>query len=479
MTDFTRTSPTSGGEVPLQTTEYGGIVIDLIGLNGARVVAQLTSSGLFAQNSTVTGGRTIGTQSGLDPALIAALGGGLSEVAVRVTLYDGDTSPGNFDFNDMTLLLNGVTMQNMSDLTTQQTNADGTSEVATFTGFPNGQTTTGWFYSDDSGFLNSFFATLGGGSVAYSFAGAGGNALYFNRGIPGGFVELVAVPIEGTSGNDSLVGDTEPDLISGLSGSDSLYGVSGPDIVSGGSGDDNALFGGSGPDRVFGGLGDDAGLYGGPGDDVVAGDEGDDTLFGDEGDDSLDGGSGADRAYGGDGDDSLLASSGTDPLLAGGSGDDVFRITSGLAGAGETLDGGSGSDTLVLLNGASLGGAELTSVEVTITAFLGTSGNDSLVGTTGQDLMLGYGGSDQLLGRAGDDVIYGGAGADRRLLGQGGDDSVFGGDFNDTSAFGGEGQDRIYGDAGADTSFSGGGSNDYLFGGEGRDFTFHGDSGRD
>jgi hypothetical protein len=46
------------------------------------------------------------------------LGGGLSRVAVRVTLFDGDNTPAppanDFDFNSNRLLLNGIEIGNWS-----------------------------------------------------------------------------------------------------------------------------------------------------------------------------------------------------------------------------------------------------------------------------------------------------------------------------------------------------------------------------
>src|SRR6476646_6482132 len=112
MTAFTTTSPTSGGAVPAGVTEIGGLVLDLIGTNGVRVVSELPASQLFvgySNTGTPTGFQgnpvTIGIQTGFTPAVLSALGGGIAEAAVRVTLFDGDTASGNFDFNDNTLRL--------------------------------------------------------------------------------------------------------------------------------------------------------------------------------------------------------------------------------------------------------------------------------------------------------------------------------------------------------------------------------------
>ena len=53
--------------------------------------------------------------------------------------------------------------------------------------------------------------------------------------------------INGTTGDDSLVGGTEDDLISGLEGNDTLSGSAGNDTLDGGAGNDS-MSGGDGDD---------------------------------------------------------------------------------------------------------------------------------------------------------------------------------------------------------------------------------------
>lgn len=94
----------------------------------------------------------------------------------------------------------------------------------------------------------------------------------------------------------------------------------------------NALNGSGGNDNVMGGsLNDtiDAGL----GNDDVVGGGGDDLLGGSGGDDSVDGGDGQDFGSGGSGNDIIMGGAGTD-VLFGGTGAD-------------TLNGGDGSDVLI------------------------------------------------------------------------------------------------------------------------------------
>ncbi|HWT29907.1 MAG TPA: hypothetical protein VN240_02660, partial [Propylenella sp.] len=74
MTTFTMTSPTTAEPLPEGVTEIGGIVLDLIGLSGVRVVCQLPASSLFVgmfDNGTPEEYQgnpgTIGIQTGFTP----------------------------------------------------------------------------------------------------------------------------------------------------------------------------------------------------------------------------------------------------------------------------------------------------------------------------------------------------------------------------------------------------------------------------
>src|SRR5262249_4841535 len=118
-TAFTMQSPTADGPLPTGVTPVGGIVLDLVGLNGRRVVSQAPADTLFKGTFGSSPG-TVGTQTGFSAALLGRLGGGLSEAAVRVTLFDGDTSPGAFDYRDNVLLVNGVSLGNFSDVVTEE-----------------------------------------------------------------------------------------------------------------------------------------------------------------------------------------------------------------------------------------------------------------------------------------------------------------------------------------------------------------------
>jgi predicted extracellular nuclease len=116
----------------------------------------------------------------------------------------------------------------------------------------------------------------------------GGNGGGGNGGAPGR-------RINGTSGDDVLVGTAGNDVINCGSGNDRADGGGGNDIINCGSGND-VVNGGAGNDRIHGDSGNDR-LGGGPGND---------TVFGDGGDDRINGGPGSDRLSGGTGRNSVF-----------------------------------------------------------------------------------------------------------------------------------------------------------------------------
>lgn len=238
----------------------------------------------------------------------------------------------------------------------------------------------------------------------------------------GSFVQIAARPAPsgmleryvevGTSGGDTLVGRTPPDLddlslrtsdrIFGLRGDDTIYGNLGRDTLAGGSGDDviattappdtdfssgfdalgDVISGGAGQDDLRGSFGEDT-IWGGSGDDLILGEPirtslgapgGDDTLYGGSGNDTIDGGIGDEAISGGTGHDILFGSVGTDTLLGnqgndflyGGQGDDVMA-------------GGKDADSFVFFDAFASPGAGVV--------------------TNGDDTILDFGGGDRLLTR--------------------------------------------------------------------------------
>ena len=203
---FTFNSPT-GNPLPSTVSAVGGIVADLIGTNGARVVAQRAASGLFVGNTPSTQFLNIGTQSGFTSSLVSQLGGGLAMAAFRVTLQDGDSRTGDFDFNNNWLVINGSRIQNFSNVSTIQTSGTGT-PVGTgniANGFGDNLLNTGFFFTNDATALGNIFAALLTGSLTYVYEDSdpGDQFLDFTQGIDQSLIDVgqgpVVTPNPGTS----------------------------------------------------------------------------------------------------------------------------------------------------------------------------------------------------------------------------------------------------------------------------------------
>ncbi len=211
--------------------------------------------------------------------------------------------------------------------------------------------------------------------------------------------------IDGTPGDDTLVGTAGNDTINGFGGNDRLLGKDGDDTINGDAGND-FLTGRAGDDDLFGGADDD-------------------ILRGDAGADDLDGGAGTDTAS--------------------------YRSATALV----TISGGAGT-------GGDAAGDTYTSIE----RWWLSDFADVVTGTAADEIYFGFAGDDTIDGGAGVDILVGGAGMDT-LNGGAGDDLVFGGDDNDTLS-GGNGRDYILGGNGNDR-IEGGSGNDHLNGNAGAD----------
>lgn len=162
--------------------------------------------------------------------------------------------------------------------------------------------------------------------------------------------------INGTSGDDVIVGTAGVDTINAGAGNDIVCGLGGGDLIRGGPGRDiilgnngaDDIRSGTGNDLVWGGAGNDmirAGfgadvVYGGPNADTIAGGPGPDRVSGGSGNDNVFGSNGPDVVSGGNGDDTLGGGAGND-FIRGGNGDD--DLTGG-NGRGDRLQGGGGTD---------------------------------------------------------------------------------------------------------------------------------------
>ena len=149
--------------------------------------------------------------------------------------------------------------------------------------------------------------------------------------------------IEGTPGDDRLVGSDEPDCILGLSGNDEILGGDGADLIFGGPGHDS-IHGGEGADRI----------EGGPGDDVILGGDDEDRISGGDGHDLVSGGEDRDRVDLGPGNDVAVLDEDDDEetderdIVDGGAGKDACRgnsceLPAPRQGQCGTVDGDLGS----------------------------------------------------------------------------------------------------------------------------------------
>jgi len=158
---FTSTS-TSGLDVTtVGASTVGGIVVDLVGTNGAHVVSQLSASSLYV-GFAGSNPFEVGSQTGFVNTIYDALGGGLSSASFRFSLFDGDTASGNFDFNENELVVNGYNFGNWSTVQAENTTALGVSTATGFSGggFRNNVLDTGWFGSTDSTLLSNLYASI-------------------------------------------------------------------------------------------------------------------------------------------------------------------------------------------------------------------------------------------------------------------------------------------------------------------------------
>jgi hypothetical protein len=147
-------------------------------------------------------------------------------------------------------------------------------------------------------------------------------------------------PIEGTTGNDQLVGTNKADFIFGFAGNDRIFAQGGDDRIAAGDGNDEVT-GDAGDDIIYGGAGNDT-LNGGAGRDQIYGEAGNDLIFGGSGNNELWGGTGNDTIYGNGGLDTINGGNG-DNLIYGGSQADIITTGSG----NDTIYGNGGADVIV------------------------------------------------------------------------------------------------------------------------------------
>ncbi len=273
---------------------------------------------------------------------------------------------------------------------------------------------------------------------------------------------LVNTILVGTTGEDTLNGNTGNDLLFGHDDDDTLNGGDGDDLLVGGAGNDT-LDGGADLDTMVGGTGNDdyivddaadvvveaagagtgtdevltelaaytlganvenltytgidASAFAGTGNtlaNVITGGDLNDTLVGLAGNDTLDGGLGADN-------------------MAGGADNDVYVVDDAGDVVNETVAGSSGTDRVEASISYALG-TDVENLDLEGTAAVGTGNalNNVINGNDAANQLFGAAGNDTLGGFDGNDVLDGGDGID----------TLNGGDDNDT-LIGGTGNDLI------------------------------------
>jgi Ca2+-binding RTX toxin-like protein len=187
--------------------------------------------------------------------------------------------------------------------------------------------------------------------------------------------------INGTSGNNTLIGSDLNDTINGAGGNDLLQGL----------GSNDTLIGGNGDDTIEGGIGNDK-VFAGEDDDLVDGGEGNDTLSGEDGNDTLIGGLGNDSLFGSDDEDILIGGAGAD-ILNGGRGIDAASYANSVLAVNVNLATGIGT-----------GGDATSDRYAEIEGVIGSAQNDILVGNKFDNIFEGGAGADSIDGGLGSDT---------------------------------------------------------------------------
>ncbi len=267
-------------------------------------------------------------------------------------------------------------------------------------------------------------------------------------------------------GNDSILGDSNINVLIGQGGDDTLHGQAGNDTLDGGDGNDY-ITAGKGDDLISGGnhtttLGDtldysatlnttdtqgitldldittaqiigtntDQGtdtvsgienVIGSSFDDVISGSAEINTLVGGSGSDVLDGRDGNDVFDAGSGDDSVIISALGSNKVDGGIGSDTLDYS---ATAGVSIDVDGSNSVVAIHDGENDSVKNVENVigsdsakdiilgDAKDNAFTGNAGDDTLSGEAGADVLLGGEGDDYISGGTGDDVISGGNNTD-------------------------------------------------------------------
>ncbi len=205
------------------------------------------------------------------------------------------------------------TNSNVSGGTITRTVLDANGSTTSFS-----QTTDGWFTATTTGeyYIKITGTTSGGGggsgSISYNLvltiddgnSTAGGGTSVAPKGPIGDEAASFDYTLTESDTNVSTSATVDIYHVSGTT----LNGTTGDDILVGASTNDT-LYAGAGNDSLLGGAGNDV-LYGEAGNDLLKGESGNDTLYGGVGNDILYGGTGSDILYGGTGADTFTWAAG-------------------------------------------------------------------------------------------------------------------------------------------------------------------------
>ena len=337
---------------------------------------------------------------------------------------DGGSGTDLLSFSD--LGTTGITIDLASPTTTATYAFDSSTDI--FTGFEEYELTNQADTAISSAGIDTISALLGDDTIIGSYSsdilnGGGGNDVVDYTLVPGTNVSLNVTLNNDTTGTAAFTDSDNAgnNFTDNLTAIESITGTSGDDTMTGNS-QDNVFRGQAGSDTLTGNDGDDS-LYGGDGNDTLDGGDGDDLLDGGDGDDTLTAGDGNDTVNGGDGDDTIDAGNGDD-TIDGGTGDDIILSTRG----SDAISGGSGTDEV-----------DFSGVDQGITVNLSTQavdddgfGNGETI--SGIENITGSAYSDQITTNNQNNVIIAGDGDDT-VVGSRGTDNLQGGIGYDMLAF--------------------------------------------
>jgi serralysin len=231
--------------------------------------------------------------------------------------------------------------------------------------------------------------------------------------------------LKGRGGNDTLIGDSRPDILDGGTGADTMQGGTGNDTYyvddAGDVVDETVNLFNGGIDTVYSSLNIDlsdavhfkgkveAAVLSGPGDLTMSGNGLDNTLSGNAGANPIDGRAGADVMRGLGGNDTYVVDNAGDVVdesVAGSGGTDTVRSALVSINLGDTVHYKGALENILLTGSAGLAATGNASANV-LDGSANTAGN----------LLRGMGGNDVYLIGAGDIV-------DESVAGSGGGDSV-------------------------------------------------------